>query len=79
MEIPSSYPNLSSEEWGAIRSLADDRRIVKKEADKGSAVVVWDRDDYVKEAQKQLGDGDICRNVNYKEKLLLTSIKKLLI
>ena len=41
--------------------------------------MVWDRDDYVKEAQKQLGDGDICRNVNYKEKLLLTSIKKLLI
>ena len=79
MEIPSSYSNLSSEEWGAIRSLADDRRIVKKEGDKGSAVVVWDRDDYVKEAQKQLGDGDICRNVNYKEKLLLTSIKKLLI
>ena len=30
MEIPSSYSNLSSEEWGAIRSLADDRRTVKK-------------------------------------------------
>ena len=30
--------------------------IVIKEADKGSGVVVWDREDYIKEAQSQLGD-----------------------
>ena len=50
-EIPLKYSILSSEEWGAIRSLADNGIIVIKQADKGSAVVVWDRDDYVKEAQ----------------------------
>ena len=51
-EIPLKYSNLSSEEWGAIRSLADNGIIVIKKGDKGSAVVVWDRDEYVKDAQK---------------------------
>ena len=32
------------------------KSIVIKSANKGSAVVVWDRDDYIKEAQKQLGN-----------------------
>ena len=30
------YPNLFQEQWRAIRSLADDRSIVTKKADKGS-------------------------------------------
>ena len=64
IEIPSRYSNLSSEEWGAIRYLADDRSIVIKKADKSSAVVVWDRDDYVKEAQKQLEVENIYRKIN---------------
>ena len=41
--IPDSrlgYSNLSREEWQAMRSLADDRSIVIKKADKGSSVVV---------------------------------------
>ena len=29
-----------------------------KGADKGSAVVVWDKKDYIKEVEKQLGDSD---------------------
>ena len=48
IEIPLRYSNLSSEEWGAIRSLALDRSIVLKKADTVSAAVVWDRDAYVK-------------------------------
>ena len=38
------YSNMSKEVWLGVRSLADDRSIVK--ADKGSCVVVWDRNDY---------------------------------
>ena len=76
IEIPLRYSNLSSKEWGAIRSLADDRSIVIKKVDKGSAVVVWDRDDYVKKAQRQLGDGNIYRKVNYKKKLLSGLVDK---
>ena len=33
-----------------------DTYIIIKEADKGLGVVVWDREDYLKEAEKQLGD-----------------------
>ena len=48
------YSNLSKEEWKAMRTLADDKTIVIKKADRGSCVVVWDRNDYIKEAEKQL-------------------------
>ena len=50
------YSNLSREEKQALKSLKDDTSIVIKEADKGSAAVVWDREDYIQEASKQLGD-----------------------
>ena len=35
-----TYSNLTKEMWQAIRSLADDKPIVIKRADKGSCVVV---------------------------------------
>ena len=41
-------------ERNALYSLRDDTSIIIKEADKGSGVVVWDRDDYLAEAKKQL-------------------------
>ena len=58
-ETPTRYSDLSSDEWKAIRSLADDRSIVIKRANHVSAVVVWDRVDYIKEAQKQLKDENV--------------------
>ena len=30
-----------------MRTLADDRNIVIKKADKGSCVAIWDRNDYI--------------------------------
>ena len=59
IERPVRHSNLSQEEWKAIRSLVDDRNIVTKEADKGSCVVIWDRNDYIAEAEKQLSDEDV--------------------
>ena len=47
------YSNLSQEDWQAIQSIVDDRSIVIKKHDKGHSVVVWDRYDYVAEAEKQ--------------------------
>ena len=47
-----TYSNFNSEEWKAMRSLADDRSLVIKKADKGSCVVVWGRNDYLTEAEK---------------------------
>ena len=63
------YSNLSTEEWKAMRSLADDRSIVIKKADKGSSVVVWDRNDYVMEAEKQLSDTNVYKDVSFNENM----------
>ena len=41
-------------ERNALYSLRDDTSIIIKEADKGSGVVVWDREDYLAETKKQL-------------------------
>ena len=53
-----------------MRSLADDRNLVIKRADKGSCVVVWDRNDFLMEAEKQLSDKNVYKEVNFNEKLI---------
>ena len=47
VEKPLGYSNLTKDEWNALRALADDRNLVIKKVDKGSGVVVWDRNDYI--------------------------------
>ena len=49
---PIRYSNLSKKEWIAMKSLDEDRYIVIKNADKGSCIVVWDRDDYLRETEE---------------------------
>ena len=61
----STQSNLSEEEWKALKRLTDDRSIVIKSADKGSSVVVWDRDDYLQEASRQLLDTKLYADVKY--------------
>ena len=57
IQIPSKrYNNFTNEEHDALYSLRDDSTIIIKGADKGSVVVVWNREDYMKEAYKQLDD-----------------------
>ena len=73
ISIPS---NMSKEEWEALRRLADDRSIVIKQADKGSCVVVWCRDDYIKEANKQLEDKTVYKDINIKETILSDLVDK---
>ena len=51
-------------------SLVDDRNLVIEKADKGSCVVVWDRNDYLMEAEKQLSDKNVYKDVNFNEKLI---------
>ena len=53
-----------------MRSLANDRSIIIKKADKGCCVVVWDREDYTAEAKKQLGDKNVYKDIDFKEKIL---------
>ena len=76
IETLTRYSNLSSYEWKAIISLAGDRSIVVKKNGKGSAVVVWDRVDYIKEAQKQLKDENIYKKVTFKDQNLSELVEK---
>ena len=43
--------------------MKNDNSIVIKGADKGSGVIVWDREDYLKEANKQLSDEEVSKEV----------------
>lgn len=52
-----SYSNLTK--WKRNALLRDDPCIIIKEASKGSMVVVWDRQDYVKETDIQISDKDV--------------------
>ena len=89
VQSPLGYSNLSKEEWKVVRSLASDRNIVIKKADKESCVVIWDRSDYIKEAEKQLNDKaaykdanfdkDLIPNVTSKSNRLFDSIKQRLL
>ena len=60
IEVPKDkFNNLTKGERDALYNLKNDQTIGIKGADKGSAVVVWDREDYIKEAENQLGDTNI--------------------
>ena len=59
----ASQGNLSAEEWKALRDLTSDCSIVIKGADKGSSAVVWDRADYVLEAESYFNDKPVYKEV----------------
>ena len=74
-----SYSNLTEGEINALYLLRDDPSIIIKEADKGSVVVVWDREDYLREANSQLSDKDVYQEVKgYAEDHLIKVIKSVL-
>ena len=70
MKANIKYFNLSREEWNAIRSLADDRNVVTKKADKGLCIVIWGRNDSLMEAEKQLSDKKVYQEVSNSENIL---------
>lgn len=51
-----SFNNLSKEEMNSLNQLKERDDIIIKPADKGSAVVVMDKSDYIREAERQLTD-----------------------
>ena len=71
----TSY-NLIKEKWKAIRGLAEDRSIVIKPADKGSCVVVWDKLDYLAEAENHLKDNNTYQDVKYGDDDLVKLVEK---
>ena len=70
VESPFNYSNFSKEEWQAMRPLVNDRSVVIKKSDKGLCVVVWDREDYIAETERQLGGVTVYKDVAFKENML---------
>ena len=56
--------------------MKNDKSIVIKVADKWSAVVVWNREDYINEAEKQLGDSDVYEEVSDDPEPLISTIHR---
>ena len=74
---PQTY-NLTKEDWLAMRSLAKDQFIIIKPTNKGSCVVVWDKEDYLAEWYKQLSDKSTYVEVKkYNDKLLSQPTEKI--
>ena len=76
-----SYSNLTKEERQTIYSLRDDTSIIITEADKGSGIVVWDREDYLTEGRTQLKDKGIYQElkgniVGALEKIIKSVLRK---
>ena len=69
--------NLTKEEWQGLKNLKEDRFIVIKPTDKGSCVVVWDREDDLAEGYKQLNDESIYVDIKHStDKTLSDLIEK---
>ena len=66
---------MSKEEWEALKGVAY-WNIVIKQADKGYCMVAWCRDDYIKEANKQLEDKTVYKDINIKETILSDLVDK---
>ena len=70
-KIKEDIFSLFTEHPKKFSSLQNDRSVTIKPADKGSSVVVWDKLGYFKEAEQQLSDGSIYKEVKVTEKDLI--------
>ncbi|XP_013782192.1 uncharacterized protein LOC106466450 [Limulus polyphemus] len=57
--------NLSYNEHAALISLKHDNDIIIKQADKGGAIVIQDKSDYINEAYRQLNDINYYKKVDF--------------
>jgi hypothetical protein len=61
---PTKCRNLSPGEYNVIRTLSQNHKVVIKPVDKGQAICVLDREDYLKEGYKQLSDATKYKKVD---------------
>ena len=61
----NKYNNLTKGERKALKELADRNNIIITKTDKGTAVVIIDIEDYVKEVEHQLNNKDAYKKLQY--------------
>jgi len=66
---PQRRKNLTLKERLALKELTENKTIIIKPADKGSAVVIMNREDYLKEGFKQLSDTKYCTRLDHEPTL----------
>ena len=77
IEIPKDkYNNFTSKERQPLYDLKSDKNFLIKGADKRCEVVLWDREDNIKEAENQLGDSDVYEEVPDDHEPLISTIHK---
>ena len=62
---PTRRKNLTAEEFHSLLQLPKNNDIVVKQADKGSGIVIQNRDDYIKEGIRQLTDTKFYKQVDH--------------
>ena len=70
------YSNLSKDECEAVRNLVDDRNIVTKKSENCSCIIIWERNDYITEAENQLKNEQAYKKVSFKQHLLCDLVTK---
>ena len=75
IEIPSKrFTNFTKYERNTMHSLKDNKSVIIEGADKGAAVIVWDREDYLKEDSKQSEDKEVYLEVPNDSSALVSTI-----
>ena len=76
--IPESEKdyNLTKDEYLAMHILQNDENVIIRPADKESSIAVWERLDYLAEAEKQLSDSKTYKEVQWLEKDQIKLVKK---
>ena len=60
VEVPKDkFNNLTNRERKALYDIRNDENIEVKSADNSAAVIVWDREGYMTEVEKQLGNEEV--------------------
>ena len=68
------FYDLKRGEWDNLYNLKNDKTVVIKGTDKSSAVAVWNREDYIEEAEDQFGDTNVYEEVSNDAKPLMNII-----
>ena len=76
--IKHKYNNLTREERKALYDLRNDTSIILKEADKGSVVVIWGKEDYLKEAEEQLSCKEMYEEVTVDPSPIIETMRRTL-
>ena len=69
------YNNSTKDEHDALYNLKDDPSIIIKSAAKGFVVFVWEKEDCLKEANKQLDDKEVYEVPHNPNVLINTTMK----